>query len=575
MCSGPNNRRMSLVYLEMMSHKTPHVGNWEFSVTEPWEVLSNLLESCVNEKQDYHGDPLEVSGPAMALEFLVLVCHYDLDNYLEESLAQNRLSSDYQALLVRIFCPSDSACFSRRMQQLCKFYSRAVAGAVPALETLRALLGLTAQVLQLKERTDNSNSHKEDIASFLAFEFHRLELSENSLWAELYLLEPSWLSALVSREILSLAANKKIQRVSLRPLLTSFVYSNTIIKTDEVRSNTAQTSEREVLGTKKDSDSNRNPATVIQQVKSVTSGVTNKSKPVNVHKRNMHGETPLHTAAKTGNISRLRQCLDTPGVDINCVDYNGYTPLSEAVNKNKLEAVRLLLEYRPQTVKTNEGRVDILIKNNSDQSNAFHEAVELERIEMVKLILETIQKEESKSSGFPSLFELFNAENGDGETVMTMPTTEEMKQVLNQFSSKEKDLSEFRIKEVKVNLVKLSKEVLPSNQHVIRNFGPLVELAVTKYIGSNCLDSIYRTFRTVKLQDLLGAVTAEDSGEEREGKVQFAGGFRKLQFGARPRFDIYRTEKTKVQDLRDFENILKKDFSPDSSISKLLMNITN
>ena len=573
---------MSLVYLEMMSHKTPHVGNWEFSVTEPWEVLSNLLESCVTEKQDDHGDPLDVSGPAMALEFLVLVCHYDLDNYLEESLNQNRLRSDYQPLLVRIFCPSDSACFSRRMQQLCKFYSRAVAGAIPALETFRALLGLTAQVLQLKERTDNSNSHKEDIASFLAHEFHRLELSENSLWAELYLLEPSWLSALVSREILSLAANKKIQRVSLRPLLTSFVYSNTIIKTDEVGSDSAPTSEREVLGTKKDSDSNRNPATVKQQVKSVTPGVTNKSKPVNVHKRNPHGETPVHTAAKTGNIARLRQCLDTPGVDINCVDNNGYTPLSEAVNKNKLEAVRLLLEYRPQTedVKTNEGRVDILIKNNNDQSNAFHEAVELDRIEMVILILETIQREESNvSSGFPSLFELFNAENGDGETVMTMPTTEEMKQVLNQFSSvrKEKDLSEFRIKEVKVNLVKLPKEAvgLSRNHLVIKNYGPLIELAITKYIGSNCLDSIYRTFRTVKLQDLLGAVNAEDSGEEREGKVQFAGGFRKLQFGARPRFDIYRTEKTKVQDLRDFENILKKDFSPDSSISRLLMNITN
>ena len=172
-----------------------------------------------------------------------------------------------------------------------------------------------------------------------------------------------------------------------------------------------------------------------------------------------------------------------------------------------------------------------------------------------------------------------NAENGDGETVMTMPTTEEMKQVLNQFSSvrKEKDLSEFRIKEVKVNLVKLPKEAvgLSRNHLVIKNYGPLIELAITKYIGSNCLDSIYRTFKTVKLQDLLGAVNAEDSGEEREGKVQFAGGFRKLQFGARPRFDIYRTEKTKVQDLRDFENILKKDFSPDSSISRLLMNITN
>ena len=75
-----------------------------------------------------------------------------------------------------------------------------------------------------------------------------------------------------------------------------------------------------------------------------------------------------------------------------------------------------------------------------------------------------------------------------------------------------------------------------------------------------------------ELRELLEAVNGEDLGEQ---TVQFAGGFRKLQFGVRPRFDIYRTEKTKVQDLRDFEKILKKDFPADSSISKLLLNISN
>ena len=50
---------------------------------------------------------------------------------------------------------------------------------------------------------------------------------------------------------------------------------------------------------------------------------------VKVGKVNKWGETPLHTAAKKGNLARIQQCLDTPGVDINATDHNGYTPLAE------------------------------------------------------------------------------------------------------------------------------------------------------------------------------------------------------------------------------------------------------
>ena len=150
---------MSVVYLEMLSHKTPHVGRWEFSVTEPWETVSSLLESSVS-----HGKP----GPALALKFLVLVFQSDLQSYLEDSLDQNRLSSEYQPLLACVLCPSDSTSWSRRMQHLCQFYIRAVEDNLPVLETVRALVGLTAQLLQLKERAGDSNTYKLEMARFLA-----------------------------------------------------------------------------------------------------------------------------------------------------------------------------------------------------------------------------------------------------------------------------------------------------------------------------------------------------------------------------------------------------------------------
>ena len=185
----------------MMSHRTPHVNDWEFSATEPWEVLSNLLETCYSspEEEEETADPLQSSGAALGLEFLVLVCRLDLENYLAQSIAHNRLAGDYRPLLASILCPSDSLGWGGRMKQLCKLFSRAVAEKVPALPTVRCLVALTAQLLQLKERTGDSNSQKVEMAKFLASELQPLGLSETQLWAQLYLLEPSWLSALVSR----------------------------------------------------------------------------------------------------------------------------------------------------------------------------------------------------------------------------------------------------------------------------------------------------------------------------------------------------------------------------------------
>ena len=367
----------------MMSHRTPHVEvNWEFSATEPWEVLCNLLQSCSHEEEET-ADHLESSGAALGLEFLVLVCRLDLQNYLDYSLAQNKLAGDYRPLLASILCPSDSLSWSGRMRQLCKLYSRAVAEKVPALPSLRSLVGLTAQLLQLKERTGDSNSQKEEMAKFLAFQLHPLGLGETDLWAQLYLLEPAWLSALVSREMLSLATNIKLQPVSLRPILDNF---------------------------------------------------------------------------SSGSLS--------------------------------LDSVEGKSEVKPPLTAR-------AFNNNEEESET---------------------KPDTKSA----------------------------------MSSKP------------------SKKVIP------RNCGPLIELSITKYIASNGLASIHKTFHAAKLEDLLsgvnnGKVELEDKSVD---KIEFAGGFKRFQFGVRPRFDLHRSEKIKVQDLRDYGQLINsKDLPEESPIRTLLFNL--
>ena len=417
--SGPNNRRLSEAYLEMMSHNTPHIGTWEFSVTEPWEVLSSLLETCCQEEQE-DTDQLESSGAALGLQFLVLIFRLDLENYLEHSRAQNKLAGDYRPLLARVLCPSDSLGWCGRMKQVCRLYSRAVAQKVPGLPSLRCLVGLTGQLLQLKERTEDSNTGKVEMARYLAAEFHPLDLSETDLWAQLYLLEPAWLSALVSREMLSLATNIKLEPLSLRPVINNFLH---------VIPNTDNT------GTE---DESENVSEAKPAAKSSKPDLPAKTKPFDGHKKNKHGRTALHRAAKKRNIVRRKASLEIPGVDINCG-----SPTTHQHNQDK----RLV---------------------------------------------------------------------------------------------------------------------------------PLIELSITKYITSNGLASIYNIFKTTKLEDLLSGVS-NDKVEDKEKslrRITYAGGFKKYQFGVRPRFDLYRNETVKVQDLRDYEKLINKKAIPvDSLISTFLFNL--
>ena len=62
----------------------------------------------------------------------------------------------------------------------------------------------------------------------------------------------------------------------------------------------------------------------------------------------------------------------------------------------------------------------------------------------------------------------------------------------------------------------------------------MIELSITKYIASNGLASIYKTFKTTKLEDLLSGVN-NNRIEKSLDRINFAGGFKKFQFGVRPR----------------------------------------
>lgn len=99
---------------------------------------------------------------------------------------------------------------------------------------------------------------------------------------------------------------------------------------------------------------------------------TNANKLINA--RNLAGKTPLHEAARTGNLSFMRSLL-TAKADINAADETGKTPLTDAILANKVSAVKLLLDNGASPViQDMYGR------------NAYHEAVENSSTEVMTLV---------------------------------------------------------------------------------------------------------------------------------------------------------------------------------------------
>ena len=66
--------------------------------------------------------------------------------------------------------------------------------------------------------------------------------------------------------------------------------------------------------------------------------------------------TPLHTAAQSGDVDKVRELLEGGKYDVNCVDEYGWTPLHEAASEGHLGVVRLLIS---------EFKADVNIHNKS------------------------------------------------------------------------------------------------------------------------------------------------------------------------------------------------------------------
>jgi len=571
---GPERPELANYYLELMSKTRPYLDRWEFESTEPWEFLSGVIESCLSNQEEEMED-IEHSGYSLLLKFLTEICYSDMTRYSDYLITQDSLEPDYRPVLARILFPSESVGWSRRVEKLVKLYIHGVS--INMVESnlvcVRKLVGLAAQLLQYSERSSKSsqsNSKKLEMARALAIQLSKTTLTMERLWMELYLLQPTWLSAMVSREYLAKSCNVpfKDDSPALRSLISTFIDTDLDIPEDdndnEVLLTPSQTSTPVPARTRgKQGGAARNLSLVLSQSKSPSKKISK----IKVHARNQYGETPLHQAAKKGNIARIRECLNTPGIDINSKDNSGFTPLHEAVGGGKVEAVQVLLEYVPHSYTLDKffsvsrqnltsprrkvDRVDILAVDKDDGMNPIHEAVDNDNIPIVKLFFETVAREQGRpGSGLASLDSVLNSTTLKGDTVATLAKSDEMKDLIKQFLNSNTRLND------KENC--LSGPLSINNKEL---FGLLTELSVTKYIAMNCLPHIYAMYKEVKVSEVLEAYEEDISIKLNEkqskwGPMDLKDGLIIKQFGRRPRFEIFRSEGVKSQDIRDYENLI-------------------
>ena len=360
------------------------------------------------------------------------------------------------------------------------------------------------------------------------------------------MLKPDWLSSLLSTTLLDRLCGRQRGKSppSLRYLITNFI--NVPLRMDANKENEEDETPAPSIPLSKLAIAS--PARASQSSAATLSG--KKTPTISVTKRNKYGEVPLHGHAKRGNLAKMRECLATPGVDINAVDHAGWTPLHEAVAAGSEAAVSLLLNYSaPRTLlhyfspgNIKAGRVDLLLGDLEKGMNPVQEAVSNNNKELVSLFMETVVTK----PGFPSVKVVLSAKTKAGETMVNLARTDSMKAILNRFSGG------------------ISKPECPGALSIsnLEMFRVLLDHSLVNYISAHNLAAVYATFKEINFEEVVaearkGASVLPNANQQQFcGSIDLRGGLTNLQFNKKPRFDLSRSEQVKSQDLRDFEQVI-------------------
>ena len=98
--------------------------------------------------------------------------------------------------------------------------------------------------------------------------------------------------------------------------------------------------------------------------------------------------TPLHAAAKSGDVDKVRELLKGGEYDVNCVDVGGWTPLQLAADRDHLDVVRVLIS---------EFKADVNACTDSGET-PLHKAADRGHLDMVKVLVSEFKADVNASN---------------------------------------------------------------------------------------------------------------------------------------------------------------------------------
>lgn len=395
-----------------------------------WDVFWQLAEHVAGLNQK----GFEHKGAVLLMTLVVAFIKKDLDIWHQRCLKEGSLvcsSRKDWPMLGRLLWLRDWGAVNYRVRSLVNLYCSSIqqsrrGGKIAGIT--RQLVCLVSELIGICETGKETNTAKECLAFHIATELQKIPkgfMPLSKLWTELFLISPDWLSTLVSHKLLAKMQNLDV--MSLRCVVNGLVPPDRLI---EIKTSSQETpvKEMDVLSSQSSQECSSQEDTTNSPRK------MRKSAKINVMARNKYGETPLHVACRSGNLSRVSDILASPNASINARDNNGWTALHEACSHGRTDCVKLLLAHRPRTIdnyftpsskhKSNNNEVDIWAQGGEELLTPLHDAIRFGYLDIVSLLLDHL---ESTSVIHRALKDV---RSKGGHSAIDMVETDEMSELL-------------------------------------------------------------------------------------------------------------------------------------------------
>jgi len=603
---GPGDPTTRIYYLSMMKPLVDaRSAGLRPTENDPWLFLVDLMKRCVvpvNEGAPKKlflpsvmdggipGEPVVVlQGAKLLLQFWVDVLEVDFREWFDYCSKNNRICLDVaeRPLLARVIFKGEEVRWTARCSELCTNYVAALTEESThpmVLSCSRRLIGMLSQLLGLREvlkeemnaSESELNLFKLQMARCLARLLNEADIPESKLKHELFLLEPCWLSSTVSTLMLGQLANIQFKSLpGLKDIVASFVNVSLDDETQSQRfvSSDLDESLESHKSDEKEISAKRNIKTPPRSSKLPTTRSSKRS--IDFKSRNKYGEYKIHTVCKQGDKERLQSMLMCQGVDVNVVDNNLNTPLHEAVDNNRLDCVKLLLNFVPfktmdafypltpkrgaslptPSPKATKSRYVNLLAKDGDNENPFVYAAKYDRPEILTYMLDFVKQQgEKNSTHFPAPVEVLNSVPKGLEAFCK---NDKLIKIVAEFR---KQIQHANVKLPDDQPVNLSTSLLHSTKYNI-----LIRNSLSRYIGAQNLFLVYRLWKIGKTEEeefspeaVLrkvnnGCPILQHEDLRRFGPVD-ARPFSKFGFGSR--FDLFRSSVMLATDIRSLEALM-------------------